>query len=229
MPERPVVLVAAEPVVQRLVQSALDSRGFRVSGTTQPQLGSAVIVDLHPDVVVLDASLSRQEAFAALRRMSAGDPVPIIVTSASATPTAARDLLDAGADDFLGRPFDPLELAARVRSLVRRQGPRLATGRRRIGSAIVDLDRRVVHVDGHSTSLARSDWRLLVRLLQGRGDVVSHDELLRAAFGWEAVGDIAPLQAAIGRLRRKLGAAPGDAGPIRTVRGFGYAVAARST
>lgn len=224
MAERPVVLVAAEPVVQRLVQSALGQRGFRVSRTTTPGLGSGLLADLHPDVVVLDSPRALEETCSVLERLADADPVPVIVTDAVRNPVVARSLLDAGAADVLPRPFDPVELAARVRSLLRRRGPRLASGRRPIGRAIVDLDRREVVLDGTITPLARAEWRLLLRLLEARGEVVSQDALLEAAFGREAIGDVTSLQAVIGRLRRKLGASRGEPGPITTVRGFGYAV-----
>jgi DNA-binding response OmpR family regulator len=183
-----------------------------------------VLVDVHPDVVVLDAPDGHASTMAALRRLASADPVPIIVTSAATSPRNACEVLDAGADDYLARPFDPSELAARVRSLVRRRGERLANGRRRVGRAVVDLDRREVVVDGRVVALARSDWRLLTRLLASVNEVVPQDDLLTAGFGREAVGDIASLRAAMGRLRRKLGVRPGEEGPIRTVRGFGYAL-----
>ena len=218
------VLVSGEPVVQRLVATALDSRGFQVARTGAPQLEAATLVDMQPDVVLVDSRNEAPATVTRLRGLPSAAAVPIIVTSEHGTAVGARQALDAGADDYLARPFDATELAARVRSLVRRRGRQLASGRERVGPAIVDQEARSVTLDGRLVRLSRSEWELLICLIGAGGHVVPHDELLRVAFGWEAVGDLASLRAAIGRLRRKLGATSGDAGPIRTVRGFGYAV-----
>ena len=182
----------------------------------------ALAVDLAPDVVVLDAA-SVADAGRELQLIAEVRNVPVMVTGhgAGALPPAA--VLDAGAAEVMVMPLDPAELAARIRSLVRRRGRALAVGRIRVGRVIVDLDRRTVEAGSRRRSLGRTDWNLLVRLLEGGGDVVSHDELLIAAFGPVAVGDLAALRAAMGRLRWKLRAADGSQ-PIVVVRGMGYAL-----
>ena len=146
-----------------------------------------------------------------------------LVMSAYATPTRVADGLDAGADDYIARPFDPAELAARVPSLVRRRGSRLHAGRREVGSTIVDLDARTITRDGRSISLTRPEWALLAQLLHNEGRIMLREELLSAAFGAAAHDDPSLLRLSIGRLRRKLGLAPWDEGPIRTIHGLGYA------
>ena len=89
------------------------------------------------------------------------DPVPVMVLGTRQTPEAAVRALDAGADDYVGGSINATELAARVRSLVRRRGPRLASGRCRIGDVVVDLEGRVVESAGGRTPLTRIAWRLL--------------------------------------------------------------------
>jgi DNA-binding response OmpR family regulator len=220
--ERPVVLVAAPPAVQRLVQTSLRDAGFRVDAVSRRELTPSLAVDLKPEVLVLDAA-SVADAERELRRLGDVRRVPVMVTCASAAAVPPVEVLDAGAADVMSMPLDPAELAARVRSLMRRQGPAIAAGRRRVGGVVVDLDRRVVEVGTRTRTLGRTDWRLLVRLLGADGHPVHHDELLTAAFGPESVGDLAALRAAMGRLRWKLRAADGS-DPIVVVRGLGYAL-----
>jgi DNA-binding response OmpR family regulator len=221
--ERPVVLVAAPPAVQRLVQTSLRDAGFRVDAVSRRELTPSLAVDLKPEVLVLDAA-SVADAERELRRLGDVRRVPVMVTCASAAAVPPVEVLDAGAADVMSMPLDPAELAARVRSLMRRQGPAIAAGRRRVGGVVVDLDRRVVEVGTRTRTLGRTDWRLHVRLLGAGGHPVHHDELLTAAFGPESVGDLAALRAAMGRLRWKLRAADGS-DPIVVVRGLGYALA----
>jgi DNA-binding response OmpR family regulator len=213
-----VVVVVASPVVQRLVQASLRDSGFRVDAVPRRQLTPGLAVDLEPDVVVLDAA-SLADANRELRRLAEGRQVPVMVTypASGAVPPAA--ILDAGAADVMSMPLDPAELVARVRSLVRRRGRALATGRVSIGGVIVDLDARTVTVGARTRTLGRTDWRLLVRLLEARGHVVPHDELLIAAFGPEAVGDLAALRGALARLRWKLRARD-QPDPIVVARGM---------
>lgn len=221
--DRPVVLVAdSRPEVRRLVRAALQPRGFTVTAASDGRLDAALLSDASPDVVMVDALTAEDAALIAQRPGGGRDPVPVMVLGARQTPEAAVRALDAGADDYVGGSINATELAARVRSLVRRRGPRLASGRCRIGDVVVDLEGRVVESAGGRTPLTGIEWRLLLRLLADRGQALPHDELLISAFGWEFRGDLASLREAVGRLRRKLGARPGSEGPIRTLRGVGY-------
>lgn len=218
------MLVAAPPIVQRLVQTSLRDRGFRVDAVSRPELTAGLAVDLEPDVIVLDAT-SVEDAGCELRRLAEVGSVPVMVTVRGDRLLPASAVLDAGAADVMAMPFDPAELAARVRSLVRRRGRAVGAGSIHLGGVVVDLDHRTVETGSRTVALGRTDWRLLVRLLEARGDVVSHDDLLTAAFGPRAIGDLAALRAAMGRLRSKLRAADGSE-PIVVARGMGYALRA---
>ena len=209
-------------MVQRLVQASLRHTGFRVDGVSRGELSPGLAVDLEPDVVVLEAA-SLADAGRELRWLADVRHVPVMVTSSTGVALPAAAVLDAGAADVMSMPLDPVELAARLRSLVRRRGRAIGAGQVRVGTAIVDLDRRTVGTGAETRALGRTDWRLLVRLLEAGGNVVSHDELLAAAFGAEAIGDLAALRAAMSRLREKLRGADGS-NPIVVARGMGYAV-----
>jgi DNA-binding response OmpR family regulator len=172
---------------------------------------------------VMEAEEPPGRAFAAIRELATYGEIPILLMSPLATPTRVANGLDAGADDYIARPFDPAELAARVRSLLRRQRGRLHSGRRQIGSNVIDLESRKITRAGRSVLLSREEWMLLATLMQSEGRIIWRDELLTAAFGQASRDDIAQLRLSIGRLRRKLGLGPWDDSPIRTIHGVGYA------
>ena len=223
MAATPLVLVAAEDrAIRLLVGSAVRSAGLRVvharGRPTEDQ-----IEDLRPDVIVMEAEEPPGRAFAAVRELASYGRTPILLMSALATPTRVADGLDAGADDYIARPFDPAELAARVRSLVRRRRGWLHAGRRQIGSNVIDLESRSISRAGRSVALSREEWTLLTTLMQSEGRIIWRDELLTTAFGQASRDDVAQLRLSISRLRRKLGLLPWDDGPIRTIHGIGYA------
>jgi DNA-binding response OmpR family regulator len=224
MDAKPVVLVAArEAVVRRLATAALRPAGMSVveSGLDASLLDRAA--DANPDVIIIEAAEPPVATFALIRDLRTELSVPILLMSPLATPTRVAPALDAGADDYLARPFDPSELSARVRALVRRRGDLLRTGTHDIAGSTVDFVARRVTRGGLATKLNRAEWSLLALLVANEGRVLFADELIAAAFGPERRGDLALLQTAIGRLRRKLGLPPWTEGPIRTVRGIGYA------
>jgi DNA-binding response OmpR family regulator len=224
MGTRPLVLVAAaDRVVRLLVASALRPAGFRVEQTQGRRPTAEQVVDLRPDVIVMEAEEPPDRAFDAVRELAGCSLTPILLMSSLATPTRVAAGLDAGAADYIARPFDPAELAARVRGLVRRRKGRLHAGRRRVGSAVVDLDARTISRGGRTVGLNRQEWTIVSLLVQRDGAVVLREELLTAAFGETYRNDVAQLRFAIGRVRRKLGLDPWDEGPIRTIHGIGYA------
>jgi DNA-binding response OmpR family regulator len=179
--------------------------------------------DIHPDALIVEATEPPASTLELMRSLRQELSAPILLMSALATPTRVAPALDAGADDYIARPFHALELVARVRALVRRRGNRLRAGRRKIGDVVVDLASRRLFRPGDSVRLSRAEWTLLTVLLANEGRVMFCDELITAAYGSDHRGDVARLRITIGRLRRKLGMHAWEEGPIRTVRGSGYA------
>ena len=221
IPGKALILVAArERAIRLLVQAALRPAGLRVAQVDRSLPLPEDIADLRPDVIVLeDGELSARATHIPV----SSDPanrVPVLVMTAVAAPGRSIQLLDAGADDVIGRPFDPIEFAARVRGLIRRRGQHLQAGTGAVGDALVDLDARMILRGGTSHSLTRPEWAMLARMMSRRGAIVSREELLTAAFGEAAHDDPALLRLTISRLRRKLGFDPWDEGAIRTVQGI---------
>jgi two-component system, OmpR family, KDP operon response regulator KdpE len=218
-----VLVVARQPAVRRLAKAALKPAGFLVAESDDDEALLDLLANLRPDVLILEAPEPPEATYEAVRRLRGWVATPVILMSPLATPTRVAPALDAGADDYIARPFDSAELAARVRSLVRRRGGRLRTGLRRIDQAIVDLETRCISRGGRSIRLARPEWAILSLLLANEGRPIFHDELLTAAFVPDSRDDASTLRLTIGRLRRKLGLRAWDEGQIRTVRGVGYA------
>lgn len=224
MDRKPVVLiVAGQAVVRRLVGAALKPAGFLTLERSDFGSVDDAVFEARPDVVVVEDSGDIDQMHGLLHRFTEAESVPVLLMSPQATANRIATALDAGADDYLARPFDPSELAARVAALVRRHGGGIRSGRRQVGAAVVDLARRRVTRNGETVRLARPEWAVLALLLANEGRVMFHSELIAAAFGQSYGHDPVHLRTWIGRLRRKLGLAAWQEGPIRTVRGIGYA------
>ncbi len=224
MTTQPLVLVADdEPRITKLVSLTLVEAGYRV--VTAATGGEALehAARMRPDLVILDLMLPDRDGYEVMLRLREMLPVPVIILTARGAVADRATGLDMGADDYIAKPFHPDELAARVRAVLRRAaGPVSARGVVRVRDVLVDLDRRTVTRDGEIVPLSRTEWLLLQQLAINAGRVVLHTELLAHIWGQEYVGDVQYLRVWMSRLRRKLGIAPGQPGPIRTYPGIGY-------
>jgi two-component system KDP operon response regulator KdpE len=157
-----------------------------------------------------------------MRQLREWRPVPVILLTAKGSTADKAKGLDLGADDYVAKPFHPDELAARVRAVLRRAAGSPGAGVVRLGDIEIDLERRLVTRNGELISLSRTEWLLLQHLAANAGRVVLHTELLTKVWGPEYRDDLQYLRVWISRVRRKLGAAPGEPGPITTFQGIGY-------
>jgi two-component system KDP operon response regulator KdpE len=128
-----------------------------------------------------------------------------------------------GADDYVAKPFHPDELAARIRAVIRRaSGASPGSGVLRFDDVEIDLERRIVRRDDQIVQFSRTEWLLLQHLAANAGKVVLHTELLTKVWGPEYRDDLQYLRVWVSRVRRKLGAPPGEPGRIKTFQGIGY-------
>ena len=222
-----VLVVDDEPRILRFVRAELESDGYRVLAATSGRQA----IDLHeaerPALVILDLMMPDMDGFDVLRRIRVSARTPVIVLTARASDVDKIRGLDLGADDYLTKPFNPEELAARMRAVLRRtQGPGGADDRDRFvaGDVEVDLARRRVSVGGEDVSLSPTEWQLLANLISNAGRVILHEDLLGMTWGPEYRNDLQYLRVWISRLRRKLGERPGRPSLIRTVPGVGYII-----
>src|SRR5687767_15704644 len=158
-----------------------------------------------------------------MRQLRERRPVPVILLTAKGSTSDKAKGLDLGADDYIAKPFHPDELAARVRAVIRRSGgAEPGAGVIKFDDVEIDLERRMVTRNGELVQLSRTEWLLLQHLAANAGKVVLHTELLTKVWGPEYRDDLQYLRVWVSRVRRKLGAAPGEPGRIRTFQGIGY-------
>lgn len=177
------------------------------------------------DVVVLDVMLPRLSGFDVLRRLRERSRVPVLMLTARGDDVDRIVGLEIGADDYLPKPFNPRELVARLRAVLRRaQGHDMAAGEPRITASDLVLDARVREVTraGEQVGLTSTEFRVLEVLLRHAGTVVSKEQLSNDALGRELTRYDRSLDMHISNLRRKLGAGPGGRERILTVRGLGW-------
>ena len=224
MTTQPLILVADdEPRITKLVAITLGDEGFRVVTANGGEDALRKAEEVRPDIVLLDIVMPDLDGIEVMRQLQESRHVPVILLTAKGATSDKAKGLDLGADDYIAKPFHPDELAARVRAVLRRSnGAAAASGVVHIGRIDIDLERRMMTTDGELVPLSRTEWLLLAHLAANAGRVVLHSELLTKVWGPEYRDDLQYLRVRISRVRRKLGAAPGEPGPITTFQGIGY-------
>lgn len=220
--ERLILVIEDEAQVARFLRASLTSHGFRLIEATTGAQGLAEAAARVPDLVLLDLGLPDLDGVEVARRLREWTAVPILVLSARGQERDKIEALDAGADDYLTKPFDFPELAARVRALLRRpedaRTPVLTAGDIRLDPAAHTVWRGAVVVP-----LTAREFALLHYLLDRKGLVVRRGDLLEAVWdtNYDGVSNVVDVHVA--NLRRKLDL-PGNPAPIETVRGVGYRI-----
>ncbi len=224
MSTQPLVLVADdEPRITKLVSIALGEEGFRVVTANGGEEALLKAEEVRPDIVLLDIVMPDLDGIEVMRQLRERRPVAVILLTAKGSTADKAKGLDLGADDYIAKPFHPDELAARVRAVLRRSsGAQPGAGVVKFDDVEIDLERRMVTRSGELVQLSRTEWLLLQHLAANAGKVVLHTELLTKVWGPEYRDDLQYLRVWVSRVRRKLGAAPGEPGRIRTFQGIGY-------
>ena len=209
--------VEDDPRIARDLVAALTGAGFRVETAGDGEAAWFLGDTEDYDLVVLDLGLPRMDGLAALKRWRAnGREMPVLILSARGTWAERVEGIDAGADDYLPKPFRMEELVARARALVRRSAGR-GGAVQELGALVIDSTRMTVTLRGRPLALSALEHRLLAYLALQPGRVTPPTELLEQLYGDDDAREANALEALVARLRRKLG--PGIVG---TRRGFGY-------
>ena len=214
-----ILVVEDDAALARGLIAALQAEGHSVDWADCGELALTMALDEPYAAITLDVGLPDMSGFDVLRKLRAQEcKVPVLLLTARDAVEDRVQGLDLGADDYLLKPFEPEELAARLRALMRRpQGDPSPTIR--IGALEVDRSRCAVWVGGDLVELRRREWVLLERLVVRLGKVVSKERLTSEMFGYDEAVAPNAIEVYIARLRRKLGPA---GPPIRTLRGLGY-------
>jgi len=212
-----ILVVDDEPSVNDLICDAMRLAGYRTAAATDGFLALQFLRSTTPDLVILDINMPRIDGFETLQRMrQAGDNTPVIVLTARQERDDTRMGFEAGADDFVHKPFSIEELVWRVRAVLRRTGPDAEDVIYAVGSVRLDPARHTVTVDDAPVELSSTEFRLLEVFMENRGLVLGKERLLDRVWGGAAEPNV--VETYVSYLRRKLG----DAVTIRTVRGVGY-------
>jgi two-component system KDP operon response regulator KdpE len=223
-----VLVVEDDHEIRTMIQSALKVEGFEVSTAVSVREAQAMLQHSSPDVLVLDLGLPDGEGLTLVQEVRAQSSLPIVVVSARHQEVQKIELLDAGADDYLTKPFSVGELLARIRVSLRHRGTALAPAvtQYQLDALMVDLDKRVVMLAGESVHLTPTEFNLLARLVRSAGRVVTHRQLLRDVWGAEFVDHTHYLRLYMGQLRAKLEQDPAEPRYLQTETGVGYRLAA---
>jgi DNA-binding response OmpR family regulator len=219
-----VLVVEDEASIASFVALYLKNAGYRVQTAGTGQGAMDILARDRPDLIVLDLMLPDVDGIEVCRRIRRSSDIPILMLTARDEDVDKIIGLEVGADDYLTKPFNPRELVARVKSILRRAVPERREPQERQlkhGQLAIDAGRREVRVDGKEVQLAPKEFDLLWELLDHRGLVLTRDQLLERVWGYTFAGDTRTVDVHVRQLRRKLG----EASPIVTVWGVGYKVA----
>jgi DNA-binding response OmpR family regulator len=213
-----ILVVEDDSLVRDAVRRGLSAAGFTVDHVPSAEAADAALLANHFDVAVLDIGLPGDDGLQLMRRIRRrGQTVPVLILTARDALSDRVTALDLGADDYMAKPFEVAELAARCRALIRRSSA-VASSRLRIGNLEMDLTHKQASIGGEELGLTRREWLVLECLALDSGRLVSKSRLLSAVAGWDDDISENAVEVYVSRLRAKLG----DAATIRVVRGLGY-------
>ena len=227
LPSEAVLVIDDEPQIRRVVRNSLGGLAVRFMEASTGLEGLDIAAAEQPALIILDLGLPDRDGSDVCRDLRTFTQAPIIVLSARGSDREKEKLLDAGADDYVTKPFSTIELAARIRVQLRRAAASHSGGRDEptitAGNLTIDLVARTVKRDGEIIHLTRTEWNLLRAFVAHAGQTMTHSQLFSAVWGSDTSGDAQQyLRVYVGQLRRKLEADPVRPQLIRTESAVGY-------
>lgn len=220
-----ILVVDDEPPIVRLVQAKLRIDGYEVLTASSGSEALETLKTQTPDLIVLDVMMPGMDGFETLRRIRQHNQVPVVMLTARGSDADKLKGLQSGADDYVTKPFNPDELEARIAAVLRRTAGTPMVGTEPVlhyPGVEIDLERRVVMVNGEEVRLSRTEWELLAQLAGNAGRVMMHGELLARIWGPEYRNETHYLRTWVSRLRAKLEPDESSKPLITTYPGMGY-------
>ena len=213
-----------DPQLVRALRITLAAHGYDVIAASDGAEAVTLAAQSHPDIILLDLGMPRLDGMEVIHALRGWTRAPIIVVSGRTGSADKIDALDAGADDFVTKPFQVDELLARLRALARRAAPtsEVTESVVRFGDVVVDLAATLVTRAGAPVHLTPTEWRMLEHLCRHPGALVTRLELLREIWGSDQVTDSGYLRLYMSQLRKKLEREPGRPEHLLTESGMGY-------
>jgi two-component system KDP operon response regulator KdpE len=224
-PEPLILVIEDDPAIRRFLRTALVNRGYRFVEATTAKDGLTQAATRQPDLVILDLGLPDLDGLEVIRQLREWTSLPIIILSVRGQESDKVAALDAGADDYLSKPFGVAELLARIRVILRHSaqaGQELDEPVFVAGDLKVDLARRQVFRGETEVHLTPMEYKLLTMLIRYAGKVVTHRQLLKEVWGPAYSGETQYLRVYMGQLRHKLEADPARPRYLETELGVGY-------
>jgi two-component system, OmpR family, alkaline phosphatase synthesis response regulator PhoP len=223
-PEQTILVVDDEPNIVKLVRIYLVNEGYEVESASTGTEALRKFASLRPALIVLDLMLPEINGWEVVKRIRKESDVPVIMLTARSDDVDKIVGLELGADDYLAKPFNPRELVARVKAVLRRSASTAQAGGLlrhavQLGNTRVDPNRREVTIDGRGIELRAKEFDLLCAFAQHLGIVLERDKLLNVVWGYDYFGDTRTVDVHVAHLRDRLA---GSSLCVQTVRGVGY-------
>jgi two-component system KDP operon response regulator KdpE len=216
------LVIDDEPQIRKLLRVLLEQEHYRTLESESGRHGLSEAALRRPDVVLLDLGLPDMDGLAVLERLRQWSQVPVLVLSVRDGPEDKVAALDAGADDYVTKPFESTELLARLRAIRRRATTGAADAHFEAGHLTIDFDSHIVKVQGHEVKLTATEYALLKLLALNAGKVVTQKQLLREVWGPNAEQQAQYLRVYMMHLRKKIEIAEAPDRLLRTESGIGY-------
>lgn len=217
-----ILVIDDEVQIRRLLKITLEAAGIAVVEADTGRIGLEEAARSHPDAIVLDLGLPDMSGLDVLKLLREWSKVPVLVLTVLATEADKVSALDAGADDYLTKPFGSAELLARIRAILRRMPEENEPSSIKFGDIEVDLSARTVRKAGAEVRLTAKEYAMLRLLVIHRGKVVTHGQMLRELWGPKAEDNTHYLRVHMTHIRQKLEAEPHKPRHLRTESGIGY-------
>lgn len=217
-----ILIADDDPQLVRALRITLGAHGYEVVAAPDGAAAISLAAHTHPDIVLLDLGMPRLDGVAVIEALRGWTTAPIVVVSGRTGSADKVQALDAGADDYVTKPFQIDELLARLRALTRRAGPAVGEPVVSFADVTIDLSTKSVTRGGSRVHLTPTEWRMLELLARDAGSLVTRQSLLKDMWGTDQLADTGYLRLYMSQLRKKLEADPAHPRHLMTESGMGY-------